>query len=84
MRKAGEFGVQVPEGVAVDFEFVMERMRRLRAQISKNDSVERFIKMGVDVFLGERRFIDNRTIEVGDKNLKFHHAVIATGACVFD
>ncbi len=80
VRKAGEFGVRVPEGVAVDFEFVAERMRRLRAQISKNDSVERYTKMGVDVFLGQGRFIDGRTIEVGDKKLKFHKAVIATGA----
>jgi pyruvate/2-oxoglutarate dehydrogenase complex dihydrolipoamide dehydrogenase (E3) component len=80
VRKAGEFGVQVPEGMAVNFEFVMERMRRLRAQISRNDSVERYTKMGVDVFLGQGRFIDERTIEVGDKKLKFHNAVIATGA----
>ena len=80
VRKAGEFGIRVPEGVAVDFEFVMERMRRLRAQISKNDSVERYTEMGVDVFLGQGRFIDDRTIEVGDKKLKFHNAVIATGA----
>ena len=80
VRNAGEFGVKVPEGVAVDFGFVMERMRRLRSQISKNESVERFTKMGVDVFLGQGRFIDDRTIEVGDKKLKFHNAVIATGA----
>ncbi len=80
VRKAGEFGIQVPEGVDVDFGFVMERMRRIRAQISKNESVERFTKMGVDVFLGQGRFIDDRTIGVGDKKLKFHNAVIATGA----
>jgi len=79
-RRAGEFGVQVPGGVDVDFGFVMERMRRLRAQISENDSVERFTKMGVDVFLGTGRFIDSRSIEVGDKKLKFRKAAIATGA----
>ena len=66
VRKAGEFGVQVPDGVAVDFDFVMERVRRLRAQISKNESVERFTEMGVDVFLGEGRFLDGRTIETDD------------------
>src|SRR5437899_387565 len=38
VRDAGQFGVQVPEGVRVDFAAVMERMRRLRAQISANDS----------------------------------------------
>ena len=80
VRRAGEFGVQVPEGVTVNFGLVMERMRRLRSQISKNDSVERFTNMGVDVFLGKGSFLDDRTIEVGNKALKFHRAVIATGA----
>lgn len=80
VRKAANFGVNVPEDVAVDFGFVMERMRRIRAQISENDSVERFTKMGVDVFLGQGHFIDDRTIEVAGKKLKFRKAVIATGA----
>src|SRR6516164_4432138 len=39
VRDAGEFGVQVPQGARVDFPAVMERMRRLRALISGNDSV---------------------------------------------
>ncbi len=80
VRRAGKFGVHVPDGVTVDFEFVMERVRRLRAQISKNESVARFTEMGVDVFLGAGSFIDDRTVEVAGKRLIFHKAVIATGA----
>ena len=38
VRDAGEFGVRVPDGVHVDFPAVMERLRRLRADISQNDS----------------------------------------------
>ena len=34
VRDAHEFGVRVPEGVDVDFPVAMERMRRLRSQIS--------------------------------------------------
>src|SRR5437867_10183935 len=34
VRDAGEFGVQVPAGVCVNFPAVMERMRKLRASIS--------------------------------------------------
>src|SRR4051795_11618521 len=34
VRDAGAFGVVVPPGVRVDFAAVMERMRRLRAEIS--------------------------------------------------
>jgi len=55
VREASAYGVDVPEGVRTDFARVMERVRRLRAEISPNDSVRRFQEMGVDVFLGEGR-----------------------------
>jgi pyruvate/2-oxoglutarate dehydrogenase complex dihydrolipoamide dehydrogenase (E3) component len=80
VRAAGEFGVHVPDGVQIDFGQAMERMRRLRASIAPNDSVKRFSELGVDVFMGEGRFIDTRTIEVAGQQLNFKKAVIATGA----
>jgi len=80
VHAAGDFGVRVPPGVAVDFPAVMERMRRLRAQISPHDSARRFSDLGVDVFLGEGRFTGPDTIAVGDTELRFAKAVIATGA----
>src|SRR6059058_1337316 len=51
VRRASAFGVHVPDGVRIDFAAVMERLRRLRADISQNDSAERFRSLGVDVFL---------------------------------
>jgi pyruvate/2-oxoglutarate dehydrogenase complex dihydrolipoamide dehydrogenase (E3) component len=63
----------------VDFAAVMERMRRLRAQISAHDSTRRFKDLGVDVFLGEGHFSDPDTMEVAGKTLRFRKAVIATG-----
>ncbi|MBW1699814.1 MAG: mercuric reductase [Deltaproteobacteria bacterium] len=80
VRDAGSFGVHVPDGVTVDFGQAMERMRRLRASIAPNDSAKRFREMGIDVFIGSGRFIDARTIEVGEEKLHFKKAVIATGA----
>lgn len=80
VRDAGEFGVRVPPGVAVDFSAVMERMRRLRADISPHDSARRLASLGVDVFLGAGRFGHADTIEVGGRPLRFAKAVIATGA----
>ena len=79
IRNAHKYGVTAGEP-EVDFAAVMERMRKLRAGISHNDSASRFQNLGVDVFLGEGRFIDSNTVEVGDKQLKFKKAVIATGA----
>jgi pyruvate/2-oxoglutarate dehydrogenase complex dihydrolipoamide dehydrogenase (E3) component len=58
----------------------MDRMRRLRAGISKNDSARRFRDLGVDVFLGEGRFSSPDTVEVAGTSLRFKKAVVATGA----
>ena len=80
VREAGEFGVNVPPGTTTDFGKVMERMRRLRADISPHDSARRFTELGVDVFLGAGRFTGPDAIEVGGQTLRFTKAVIATGA----
>lgn len=81
VREAGEMGIHVPEGVSVDFAQVMERMRKLRADISPADSARKFSdEKGVEVFIGDAEFIDSETVAVGDLRLKFTKAVIATGA----
>jgi mercury(II) reductase len=81
MLEGRAFGVNSPDKADVDFPAVMERVRRIRAQISRHDSVHRFShELGVDVFLGEAKFTGDQTVEVGDKVLRFQKAVIATGA----
>lgn len=80
VREAGEFGVEVPHGTRVDFPKVMERLRRLRADISPHDSARRFRGLGVDVFLGEGRFSGPDTLDVAGQRLRFARAVVATGA----
>jgi pyruvate/2-oxoglutarate dehydrogenase complex dihydrolipoamide dehydrogenase (E3) component len=79
-KETGRFGVRVTGPVDVDFPAVMERMRKLRADLSPTDSAPRFTKLGVDVFLGEARFAGADTIQVAGKTLRFKKAVIATGA----
>ncbi|HTL88722.1 MAG TPA: FAD-dependent oxidoreductase, partial [Leptolyngbya sp.] len=80
MQEARSFGVVPPEQIEVDFPAVMKRLRRIRAGISDADSAQRFQKLGIDVFLGEARFLDRERIAVGDQVLKFKKAAIATGA----
>lgn len=79
VRAAPRFGVTVPAGAVADFPRVMERLRRLRADISPNDSARRFRELGVDVFFGEGRFAGPDSIQVGPHRLRFARAVIATG-----
>ena len=79
VRRGEEYGVRVRGEVEVDFPAVMERMRQIRARISKNDSAHRYRDAGVDVFIGEGKFIGPDRIEVGGNTLRFKRAVIATG-----
>ena len=72
------FGGPVASGEG-DFGFAMARMRRLRAGIAENDSVARFTRLGIDVFLGDGQFVGPDSVEVGGQRLRFRRAVIATG-----
>jgi len=81
LREGKDFGVRVDGTVEVDFAAVMERMRTVRAEISPNDSAQRFADhYGVDVHFGEARFTGSNKVEVGGRELPFSKAVIATGA----
>lgn len=79
VRKGNLQGVYV-DHFRVDFEQVMQRMRRLRADISPHDSAQRFADLGVDVFIGDGRFTSGNTVDVNGQTLVFKRAVIATGA----
>ena len=80
VRRAHEFGVDVPDGVNVDFAAAMRRMRRLRARISRNDAASRFRDLGVDVYFGQAQFLNSGAIDVDGTRLDFKRGVIATGA----
>lgn len=95
VKKATEFGVifhndgdEKEKKVDVDFGKIMERMRKLRSEIAPIDGHKLGTQIGVDVYQGFGKFLDERTIEVVDSNnnpdatktiLKFKKAVIATG-----
>jgi len=85
VRDAAPFGVNVPEGAAVDFGTAMARMRKKRADISPADSAQRFSELGIDVYFGQGSFVDDNTVSVTTSagevtQLKFKKAVIASGA----
>jgi pyruvate/2-oxoglutarate dehydrogenase complex dihydrolipoamide dehydrogenase (E3) component len=56
MQNAERFGAIVPTGIQENFAAAMERMRRLRARISKYHSAERLRLAGVDLYFGAARF----------------------------
>lgn len=78
--RAKEYGIQGLGAPTADFPKIMLRMRQLRAEIGKNDSVKRFTDMGADVFLGKAVFLGPQTLEVEGKQVHFKKAILATGA----
>jgi pyruvate/2-oxoglutarate dehydrogenase complex dihydrolipoamide dehydrogenase (E3) component len=80
-RAADELGLDLPDGAGIDFGAAMERMRRIRAQISREDAAERYRdELGVDVYFGDACFAGRDLVRVNDARLRFKKAVIATGA----
>jgi pyruvate/2-oxoglutarate dehydrogenase complex dihydrolipoamide dehydrogenase (E3) component len=86
-KNLAQFGVRLPEGeISIDFGFVMQRMRAVRAKISHHDSVERYSReFCKHVFVGHAEFAGGNIINVTGtdgsiRSLPFRKAMIATGA----
>jgi pyruvate/2-oxoglutarate dehydrogenase complex dihydrolipoamide dehydrogenase (E3) component len=78
-RSASDLGL-APPAEEVDFATAMRQMREVRARIGPEDSAARYSgEFGIDVFLGDASFTGPATVQVGDTELRFRRAVIATG-----
>lgn len=76
----GDSGITVEGSVKIDFSQTMRRLRSIRADISENDSAQRFTKrLGVDVYFGYAKFLTEKSVIVNGKTLEFRKCVIATG-----
>ena len=82
LKKAADLGV-IAGNITIDFATVMERLRKVRSEISEADSAQRFKNLGVDVFFGESQFTSRHTLRIvnsdDNTNLTFKKAAIATG-----
>ncbi len=80
MRAAERFGARAVAGASVDLPFVLERMRRLQAQLSRLENAQRLADAGVDVFFGAGSFAGPDVLSVAGQTLRFGHCIIATGS----
>ncbi|MCP5055675.1 MAG: mercuric reductase [bacterium] len=80
-RASESLGLGLREGQLPDFSEAMKRMREIRSRISHEDSAKRYSdEFGIDVFLGNARFMGEGRVGVDGTTLEFAKAVIATGA----
>jgi pyruvate/2-oxoglutarate dehydrogenase complex dihydrolipoamide dehydrogenase (E3) component len=80
VRESARFGIHV-ERVTVDFAAAMDRMRSVRAAISRHDAAAAFRdEYGVDVFFADARFAGPDGIDIDGTRVRFRRALIATGS----
>jgi pyruvate/2-oxoglutarate dehydrogenase complex dihydrolipoamide dehydrogenase (E3) component len=79
-RDGEKFGYQLGAAPRVDFAAVMTRVREMRAFSGGFDAVAVAAGAGIDVFLGDGRFVGPDAVEVDGRRLRFDKALIATGS----
>ncbi len=80
MKKAGDFGLPSLTGKPVNFSDIARRIQSVIGTIQKNDSKERFCKLGVRVENGYSFFKDEHSVNLDGKTLSAKTWVIATGS----
>lgn len=78
MRTAGAFGIpgRDPE---IDMRAVNQRVSNAIFEVAPRFAAERFVGLGIRVVHGAGRFINKRTLTVGEQRIRARRFVIATG-----
>jgi len=79
MRSANQFGLTNVEP-AINFEKVMGHVKQVIQDIYQEESAQVLRGKGVDVFLGNAKFVDAHTIIINDKEYRSRKFLLATGA----
>ena len=80
VRRSEDLGLAPPQEQLPNFETAMEWVRKVRAEISSEDSALRYSdEFGIDVYLGNATFTGRNSVDVDGTTLEFAKAVIATG-----
>lgn len=79
VRTAHKYGISTTEP-QVDMVKVREYIQTTIQEIYQHETREEFSKRGVEIILGEARFVDSHTIQVNDRLMNAKHFIIATGA----
>ncbi len=79
MRRADRFGMAAVEP-EIDFGKLHDHVHGVIADIRPNDSAERYTGLGVQVIQGEAKFLNKRTVAVGETRIQARRFVVATGS----
>lgn len=81
-RSGAKYGIHTPQP-DVDMRQVRAYVRQVVERIYAAETPEEFSKYGVEIILGEGRFLDPHTLQVGERALRAKRIILATGARPF-
>mmetsp|Transcript_15925 Transcript_15925/g.24602 ORF Transcript_15925/g.24602 Transcript_15925/m.24602 type:complete len:264 (+) Transcript_15925:520-1311(+) len=80
LKSSTKFGIELEAPPQINFGKVMDRVRKLRADVSKHDAAEKFSNTyGFDLAMGQAEFTSPKSIAVNGVELSFVRACIASG-----
>ena len=79
VKHADRFGIYCKDP-EIDFAKAIGHVQGVISTIQPHDSPERFEGLGVEVIFGNGKFIDRKTFEVNNRQLKARAFIIATGS----
>jgi len=82
LRESEQFGIHAAEPL-VDWQGVHRHVQEVIASIAPNDSQDRFEGLGVTVIRANASFVDKKTVQAGDQQIRAKYFVVATGSSPF-
>jgi pyruvate/2-oxoglutarate dehydrogenase complex dihydrolipoamide dehydrogenase (E3) component len=79
VKHAGRFGIYCKDP-EIDFAKAIGHVQGVISTIQPHDSPERFEGLGVEVIFGNGKFVDRKTFEVNNRQLKARAFIISTGS----
>lgn len=79
MQHAEKYGLQ-SNNAAIDFAKVTQHVQAVIAQIQLHDDPERFREYGCEVLFGDVKFVNAKTVQLGELTLTAKRFIIATGS----
>ncbi|MCH9689925.1 MAG: FAD-dependent oxidoreductase [Gammaproteobacteria bacterium] len=75
--------LEAAQSPGIDFSDAMQRVSTAITALAEHDSVERFERLGVQVIQAPGRFVNQKTLMVGDYTIQAKRFVVATGSSPF-
>jgi pyruvate/2-oxoglutarate dehydrogenase complex dihydrolipoamide dehydrogenase (E3) component len=79
-RTAAQYGIQTGGPITVNMSQVREYIKWAVAEVYQYETPAQLTQEGIDVIIGEARFLDAHTVQVGERALSADKFIIATGA----